>query len=197
MAKVRRVDFSPDEWLAGTMSLDNAERGLYITACALIYSHGGPVPIDELKARSVDHGNSFNRQLRRLVALGKLVRNGSEITNKRCENELEKAGKRAEKGRDMAGQRWNNNGLGGGKAIQSSNGNLQPSTNNHQLNGISKNGVRGAADLSESPWEQRCRGWAKNGFWQPLWGPKPGEKGCGAPVELVAEVLSQRNGMMQ
>lgn len=92
--KVRRIDFYPDEWIAGTVSLDNATRGLYITACALIYSHGGPIEIDHLKCASGDHGHAFKRQLDLLIRLGKLIVNGTQIANKRAINELQTAVKR-------------------------------------------------------------------------------------------------------
>jgi hypothetical protein len=32
------------------------------------------------------------------------------------------------------------------------------------------------------PWKQRLRGWKERRFWLPVWGPKPGEHGCLAPV---------------
>jgi uncharacterized protein YdaU (DUF1376 family) len=130
--KVRRVDFSADEWLAGTASLSNDERGLYITACALIYSRGGAIEIDELRRCSRDHGNSFNRQLKHLVALHKLSRNGREIDQKRCEKELEKSRKRAEKGRELAEERWKNNDVKDAAAMQPRNGNLEPRTRNQE-----------------------------------------------------------------
>ena len=34
-------------------------------------------------------------------------------------------------------------------------------------------------------WEQRLRSWRQSRFWLPLWGPKPTEPGCFAPVELL------------
>jgi uncharacterized protein YdaU (DUF1376 family) len=95
--KIRRIDFSPDEWLAGTIGLSNAERGLYITACALIYSHGGPIPEVELRRSCRDHGHSYKCQLSRLISLGKLISNDGQIDNKRCSNELQKAFKRFSK----------------------------------------------------------------------------------------------------
>jgi uncharacterized protein YdaU (DUF1376 family) len=91
--------------------LTNAERGLYITACALIYSAGGPIERQHLRSACSDHGNSFNRQLQRLVTLGKLIENGSEIDNKRCENELENARKRGEKARENGAKGGRPNGL--------------------------------------------------------------------------------------
>lgn len=95
--KVRHVDYSPDEFLAGTVMLTDAECGLYWRACTLIYSTGGPVQIDHLRAVSKSHGNAFNRNLAHLISLGKLTRNGEEIDQKRAENELERARKRFEK----------------------------------------------------------------------------------------------------
>ena len=36
-----------------------------------------------------------------------------------------------------------------------------------------------------SKWQARLRSWRQSRFWLPLWGPKPGEAGCFAPVELT------------
>jgi len=109
--KIRRIDFSPDEWIAGTVGLDNAERGLYITACALIYSHGGPIPVDQLRGACRDHGHAFKRQLDRLLSTDKLSLNDGQIDNKRCANELQKAVTRAAKDLQKDSQSANANGL--------------------------------------------------------------------------------------
>jgi uncharacterized protein YdaU (DUF1376 family) len=110
--------------------LTNAERGLYITACALIYSAGGPIERQHLRSACSDHGNAFNRQLQRLVRLGKLIENGSEIDNKRCENELENARKRGEKARENGAKGGRPNGLEnpGVPAVEKLTINHQPST---------------------------------------------------------------------
>jgi uncharacterized protein YdaU (DUF1376 family) len=110
--------------------LTNAERGLYITACALIYSAGGPIERQHLRSACSDHGNAFNRQLKRLVNLGKLIENGSEIDNKRCENELENARKRGEKARENGAKGGRPNGLENPKvsAAEKLTINHQPST---------------------------------------------------------------------
>ncbi len=72
--KIRRVNFSPDEFLAGTVRLSAVERGCYWTVCCLIYSHGGPVDDDpEWLAKACNcHGNTWLAVRRRLVDLGKL-----------------------------------------------------------------------------------------------------------------------------
>lgn len=94
--KIRRVDFSADEWLAGTAELSDQDRGVYITICALIYSRGGPISIDLLRAASRSHGNRLNSSISRLAELGKITINSSEIAQKRCGKELEIARKRIE-----------------------------------------------------------------------------------------------------
>lgn len=114
--KPRRFDFWPDEWLGGTHMLTNAERGLYITVCTLMYSRGKSVTVSEIFSACVDHGNSLNQQLSRLISLGKLQRKGDEITQKRVRIELEKARKRSRIGRENVEKRWGNDGENGGKS---------------------------------------------------------------------------------
>lgn len=110
--KLRWIKFFSDEWLGGCVMLDNAERGLYITACALIYSSpDGYITHDHLRAACRDHGHAFNRQLSRLVALGKLEVSDDQITNKRATKELKNADKMSENGRQNVAKRWENNDL--------------------------------------------------------------------------------------
>jgi uncharacterized protein YdaU (DUF1376 family) len=97
MTKVRHVDFYPDDWIAGTSELTLDERGLYITACALIYSRGEAVTIDHLHRVSGVHGRTFKTILGRLVALGKLTVADGMVAQKRCEKELKTSRKRVEK----------------------------------------------------------------------------------------------------
>ena len=103
--KVRRIDFSPDEWLAGTTKLSVIEKGCYWTVCCLIYSKGGPVDDDPAwLARNCGCDVRRWRSARaRLLALGKLILlqpekraangtfAGGKLTNSRCEQELNKA----------------------------------------------------------------------------------------------------------
>ena len=130
--KVRRIDFSPDEWLAGTLQLSEFDRGIYITICALIYSRGERIGEELLRRHCRAHGNAISAALSRLENARKIVRNGSEIGQKRCENELETAQKRSENGKENASKRWNNNGLDNGTPYAPGNANHQPSTTNHQ-----------------------------------------------------------------
>jgi uncharacterized protein YdaU (DUF1376 family) len=91
--KVRHIPLYATEWLEGTIELSNDERGVYFDIIALIYARGGPITTELIKARSGLHGNAFNRILDRLKSMGKIERNGEEIDQKRCRNELEKVRK--------------------------------------------------------------------------------------------------------
>jgi hypothetical protein len=146
--KLRYFPCYHDEWLVGQAGLDNACRGLYLTACLLEYSHGGPVTIDELQRNCRDHGNAFNRQLDRLLKLGKLTRNGEEITNKRVRNELQKREKRSENGEENATKRWKSNGLSSEVALLGGNANQNQNQNqNHKPNGLSNKRPKGLSSL--------------------------------------------------
>ena len=68
--KARRIDFSPGDWIGGTLELTLEEEGLYIRICALIWSRGARITDDLLKAASHEHGNKINAVLRRLVEHG-------------------------------------------------------------------------------------------------------------------------------
>lgn len=100
--KIRRVDFSPDEWLAGTRELSLEERGAYWDVCALIYSRGGPVLDDErwlAKALACDV-RTWRRIRGRLLAVGKLrlieLDGQAHLINGRAELEIERANGRIE-----------------------------------------------------------------------------------------------------
>jgi uncharacterized protein YdaU (DUF1376 family) len=108
--KIRYFDFYADEWIAGTVGMSLADEGLYIRACALIYSHGGPIALEHLKKSCrEDHGHTVNASLRRLIEAGKLSSNGGQIDSKRCANEIQKACKRIANGRQNVAKRWKNN----------------------------------------------------------------------------------------
>ncbi len=135
--KVRRIDFSPDEWIAGTVDLTLAERGVYITACSLIYSRGGSVSTIVLRAFCRDDLRIFKRALARLLELGKLDIKDGYLTQKRCVSELEKARKRSAIASENVSNRWSQsnqiNAIDNTTVLQGGKANHQPSTINHQL----------------------------------------------------------------
>jgi hypothetical protein len=85
--KIRRVDFYPDDWLAGTRGMSEAECGLYWNLCALMYALG-ECPIELEKARKTFGGRNFDRLLRRLLKRGKVTAEGSLIAARRVPEEL-------------------------------------------------------------------------------------------------------------
>ena len=100
--KVRRVDFYPDEYVAGVGSrLSAVDQGVYWMVCALVYSRGGPIDDDHVWLAGLfadTHWRTVRASLDRLIDKKKIQRiEGSEpaqITVKRCASELQKAGKR-------------------------------------------------------------------------------------------------------
>ena len=46
--KIRRVNYSPDEFLAAISSLTVEEIGFYWVCCTLIYSKRGPIDADSV-----------------------------------------------------------------------------------------------------------------------------------------------------
>lgn len=108
MSKIRRVDFSPDEWIAGTRDLTLEERGAYWDLCSLIYSRGGPVADDERwigKALGCDV-RTWRRVRGRLLEVGKLrsieIEGQACLTNGRAEREIERATGRISQAREAA-----------------------------------------------------------------------------------------------
>lgn len=96
--KIQRIDFSASDWLGGTIALSLAERGLYITICALIYVAGGPIGKEDLrKATPSGRPETFNRLLLRLVDAGKITLRDGIIGQIRCEREIDRARLRIDK----------------------------------------------------------------------------------------------------
>lgn len=92
--KIRRVNFTPDEFLAGIQSLTVDEIGLYWVACSLIYSKGGPIDNDAFWLGR--NGGCSSRKARslvaRLLAKGKLsLDNRGRLVNGRAVREIKSA----------------------------------------------------------------------------------------------------------
>lgn len=104
MAKIRRVDFSPDEWIAGTRELTLEERGAYWDVCALIYSRGEPIADDDawIAKALACNPRTWRAIKARLVAKGKLRIEADLIMNSRALREIESAEKRLNGSRTAA-----------------------------------------------------------------------------------------------
>jgi DNA-binding transcriptional MocR family regulator len=58
---------------------------------------------------------------------------------------------------------------------------------------FAKSGISYGENPDErSKWEARLRSWRQSRFWLPLWGPKPGEHGCFAPMPLLKDFTWSR-----
>ena len=92
--KIRRVSFTPDEFLAGVQSLTVDEIGFYWVACTLIYSKGGPIDNDAFwLGRNAGCSSRKARSLvARLLAKGKLsLDNRGRLVNGRAVREIKSA----------------------------------------------------------------------------------------------------------
>lgn len=111
--KVRRIDFSPDEFIAGVRDLRSLELvGAYWLICALIYSKGGPVDDDPaFMTRFLNvHGHKWRAIRDALLSTGKLLvttHNGRRaLTNERAEHELNAARHRSHVAGENSRKRW-------------------------------------------------------------------------------------------
>ena len=166
--KIRRIDFSPDEWLAGTTDLSNDERGVYITLCALIYSRDGPVETAVLRAFCPGDLRPFKRCLEHLVELGKIQRSGSKLSQKRCLNELEVSRKRI--------VTLVENGRKGGRPPKEINDIEKPTgspsrARNHQPSTINDRSPRGDLISKPNGLERRAKPKKKRSAFPPDWRP--------------------------
>lgn len=108
-AKIRRIDFSPDEFLVGVAGMKPEEIGAYWIACSLMYSRGGPIVDDEAWiARACGCSRRTWRTLKeRLVTAGKLSVSDGLISNSRTVREIERAKNRLNASRTAAEQSAN------------------------------------------------------------------------------------------
>lgn len=143
-AKIRHIDFSPDEYIAGVGGEMTAEQqGVYWMVCSLIYSHGDGVEYDAKRiGRLVCLGPAKTKRIiNELVSKRKLTVLGTKLIQKRSESELGRARKRietaVENGKKGGRPHKENKDLEKGLGLSGENltTNHQPPTNNHQLNG--------------------------------------------------------------
>jgi hypothetical protein len=91
--KVRRVGYSPDEYIAGVGGVLNvAEQGMYWMICSLIMSEGGPVLQNDrrLSGLCLCRPAEARRLVESLVAKGKIRRSDDgQLSQKRALSEVE------------------------------------------------------------------------------------------------------------
>lgn len=183
MSKIRRVDYSPDEFLSGTSDLDVAEKGAYWVVCSLIYSRGGPIP-DDAKWIATVAGCSvrmWSKLRERLVGIGKLKIEGGFLSNKRAAEELLKAENRVAGAREAAEESARvrrerlekerelskTNGLAQADASTDAQANHQPPTTKESKNGESLTVERGARAVGDAPPKPDLKGARLPKGWRP------------------------------
>lgn len=94
-SKVRRVDYAPDEYIAGVGGVLRAdEQGVYWMVCTLIMSEGHAIEYDarRLAALCVLRPTDVRKIIDRLVQRGKLtLQTDGKLTQNRAQSEVEKS----------------------------------------------------------------------------------------------------------
>lgn len=94
-AKARRVDFFPDEYIAGVGGVLRAdEQGIYWMICTLIMSEGGAIEQNDrrLAALCQIRPTYVRKLVNGLVQKGKIARQSDgKLSQKRAQNEVEKS----------------------------------------------------------------------------------------------------------
>lgn len=157
-SKVRRVDFSPDEYISGVGGRLTAEQqGVYWMICATIMSEGGPIPLDarRLAAMCLMRPTRAQAVVEALLEMGKLsVTEEGLLSQKRAVSEVEKSTKRI--------QTASENGAKGGRPAAKDQQNQRPAkatgssaaklTNNYQPPTINEENI---ADARPKPQKKR------------------------------------------
>jgi len=91
--RIRRVLYSPDDFLVGVAGLTALEIGVYWVICSLVYSTGGPLRVDDERIARLARCRrraQLDAAIIRLIELKKLTIDGNLISNARAEAEIER-----------------------------------------------------------------------------------------------------------
>lgn len=113
-SKVRRIDYFPDEYIAGVVGvLNGLEQGVYWLFCTLIMSKGGCIDRDDRRFATMlmMRPSEVRKVVNRLIELGKITASSDgKLGQKRAQSEVEVAAKRI--------QTASENGSKGGRPAQ-------------------------------------------------------------------------------
>jgi len=116
--KARRVDYYPDEYIAGVAgSLRADEQGVYWMLCSLIMSEGHAIEQSDRRISALCgiRPSDTRKIIEKLVATGKIVRQSDgKLLQKRAQSEVEKSLKRIQ----TASENGSNGGRPAGKGKQ-------------------------------------------------------------------------------
>lgn len=159
-SKVRKIDYYPDEYIAGVGGVLKAdEQGVYWMVCTLIMSEGGAIEDNPRRVASLCgiRPADAKRIVGRLLSLGKLtLDNEGKLSQKRAQSEVERSANRIQ----SASENGAKGGRPAGKAEENQDtpkaggSETEKLTTNYQLATEEKNSRRGA----EAPVEDKPAG---------------------------------------
>lgn len=187
-----------DALIGDTTHLSAEEFGAYLLILCKTWSNNGtPLPDDDRRmARVCRVTPGYWRKHLRPVLAPFFDLSGQDFRQKRLEKEWIFVASQSQKNRDSANARWLKN-----KKTGDANGYARTMPERCQTDAPTPTPIYKKYNLREEelprasdgpPWEQRCAAWAKSGFWNPFWGPKPDQPDCHAPADLVAAALAAK-----
>lgn len=121
--KARRVDFSPDEYIAGVGGVLRAdEQGVYWMICSLIMSEGDAIEQNDrrLAALCLMRPSDMKRIVETLVEKGKILRQSDgKLSQKRAQSEVERSLNRIQTASENGSKGGRPGGKGKGKQQKS------------------------------------------------------------------------------
>jgi len=106
---ILHIPFYPSDWLAGTGTLSDAEKGVYITLIAKMYEMAGAIERDDERLSRLcgcKSKTTFRTALKYLVEGGKIQDQNGELSNERVEKEIKKVTEKSSKAKQAAESRW-------------------------------------------------------------------------------------------
>jgi len=116
------IPFYPSDWLAGTLGLSDAEKGVYITLIARMYEMAGPIERDDdrlFRVCGCKSKSSFVKSLGYLISEGKIIVTADGLFNEKAAKVIEQTTKKSSKAKAAAQSRWDrksNKNKGAGNA---------------------------------------------------------------------------------
>jgi hypothetical protein len=180
--KLRKIDWSPVDWLDGVATMPPDERGVYDTIINLTYASGDPdgcieMSEHDLALRCCCHWRELRRILAALLTRGKVVQDGRKIYPKRCADELHRAGRRIAQARQNGAKGGRPKGLAKPDGFPPANPEkhrARESTINHQEDSDISGEISAPADPIALLWDRGKKLLAAAGIPEKRLGPLVG-----------------------
>lgn len=106
------IPFYPSDWLAGTLGLSDAEKGVYITLIARMYEMAGPIERNDDRLFRICGSKSkasFVKALEYLISEGKILDTKNGLFNEKASKVIEQTIEKSSKAKAAAQSRWDRN----------------------------------------------------------------------------------------